>query len=53
MIMIVIETINFTIESLAFQNRHLNSTHSISDIKLPWSQLYSSNCKRNGKDSGY
>ena len=27
-------TINFTIESLAFQNRPLNGAHSISDIKL-------------------
>ena len=27
--------INFTIESLAFQNMHLNSAHSISDINLP------------------
>ena len=24
-------------ESLAFQNRHLSSAHSISDTKLPWS----------------
>ena len=34
----VIETINFAIESLALQNRHLISkigAHSISDIKLP------------------
>ena len=31
-----IETINLTIESLSFQNRHLNGDHSISDIKLPW-----------------
>ena len=28
------ETINFTIESLAFQNKHLNGAYSISDIKL-------------------
>ena len=32
----VIETFNFTIESLVFQNRNLNAAHSISDIKLPW-----------------
>ena len=29
-----LEIIKFTIESLAFQNRHLNGAHSISDIKL-------------------
>ena len=29
------ETVNFAIESLASQNRHLNGAHSISDIKRP------------------
>ena len=33
---LVIETINFTTESLTIQNRHLNGAHSISDIKIPW-----------------
>ena len=33
---VVIETVNFTIELLAFQNRHLNYSHSISGIKLLW-----------------
>ena len=33
---LVIETINSAIELLAFQNRHLNGSHSISDIKLLW-----------------
>ena len=33
---LVIETINFTTESLGFQNRHLNGAHSFSDIKPPW-----------------
>ena len=33
---LAIETINFTTESLAFQDRHLNGAHSISDLKLPW-----------------
>ena len=32
---LVIETINFTIKSLVFQNRHLNGDHSILDTKLP------------------
>ena len=32
---LVIATVNFTIKSLAFQNRQLNIAHSISDIKLP------------------
>ena len=34
---LVIETINFRIDSLAL-NRHLNSAHSVSDIKLFWIQ---------------
>ena len=29
-------TINFTNELLAFQNKHLNGAHFISDIQLPW-----------------
>ena len=33
---LVIQGTNFTIELLALQSRHLNGTHSISDIKLPW-----------------
>ena len=33
---LVIETINSAIELLAFQNRQLNGSHSISDIKLLW-----------------
>ena len=33
---LVVETINFTIESLAFQDRHLNGALSISDIKRSW-----------------
>ena len=32
---LVIETINFTIVWLAFQNSHLNGAHPISDTKLP------------------
>ena len=32
---LVIETIKFTIESLAFQKRRLNGAHSISDTKVP------------------
>ena len=32
--LLVIEIINFTIESLAFQSSHLNRAHSIWDIKL-------------------
>ena len=32
---LLIETSNFTIESLAFQNMQLNGFHSMSDIKLP------------------
>ena len=35
----VIETINFTMESLVFKNMYLNCAHSISDIKLPWSHV--------------
>ena len=31
---LVIQTINFTIESLVFENRHLTVAHFISDIKL-------------------
>ena len=30
------EIINFTTESLSFQNSYLNGAHSISTIKLPW-----------------
>ena len=33
------ETTNFTIKSLAFQNKHLNGDHSISDVKLPCIKL--------------
>ena len=33
---LVVETINFTIESLAFQDRHLNGALSIWDIKRAW-----------------
>ena len=33
---LIAEIINFTIASLSFQNRLLNGTHSISDIKFPW-----------------
>ena len=33
---LVIEIFNFKIESLIFQNSHLNRTYSISDIKLPF-----------------
>ena len=32
---LVIETNNFTVESLGLQNRQLNGAHSVSDIKLP------------------
>ena len=32
---LIIESINFITESLAFQIRHLNGAHSISNIKLP------------------
>ena len=38
---VVIETINFLIESLAFQIRHFDGAHSISDIKLPWCVFFS------------
>ena len=31
---LVTEIINFTIETLVFEKRHLNGAHSISDIKL-------------------
>ena len=34
---LAIESINVTTESLAFQSRHLNGAHSISDLKLPCS----------------
>ena len=34
--LLVIGTINFTIESLAIKNRRLDGVHSISDIKLLW-----------------
>ena len=34
---VVIEIVIFPIESLVFQKRLLNGAHSISDIKLPWS----------------
>ena len=37
---LVTETINFTIDSLASQNRYLNGAHSISDIKLPCDDQY-------------
>ena len=40
---LVIEIINFKIESLAFQNRQLNRAHSISDIKRPWLNMNSLN----------
>ena len=33
---LVVETINFTIESLAFQDRQLNGALSIWDIKRSW-----------------
>ena len=31
---LVTETVNFTLELLAFQSRHLNGAHSISVVKL-------------------
>ena len=33
---LVKEAINFTIKTLAFQNRYLNDVHSILDVKLSW-----------------
>lgn len=33
---LVTKEINVTIESLVFQNKHLNGAYFISDIKLPW-----------------
>ena len=36
LLLLIMEIIHFTIESIAFLDTHLNGAHSISDIKLPW-----------------
>ena len=37
---LVKEAINFTIKTLAFQNRYLNDVHSVLDVKLSWQKDY-------------
>ena len=45
--LLIKETINFTIESTGFQNRHLSNAHSISDIKLTcFNYVFSLRCRR-------